>query len=75
MTLEEVESYFGTLYAACKAIDITPQNITKWRKQGYVPYLQQYRIAMVTEGKLMPDDSDPCSNSKYSLRIARRNKA
>lgn len=61
MTLEEVENYFGTFYRACKLLQIVPQNMTKWKQQGYIPLLQQYRIAELTEGKLMPDENDPKS--------------
>ena len=59
MTLEEVTERFGTLYHACKRLEISRQNITRWRKVGYIPLLQQYRIAELTEGDLMPDEIDP----------------
>ncbi len=59
MNLEEVEDYFGTFYRACKLLKIVPQNMTRWKQQGYIPLLQQYRIAELTEGKLMPDENDP----------------
>lgn len=59
MTIEEVENYFVNLYRACLQLKIVPQNMTKWRKQGYIPLLQQYRIAELTHGALMPDDEDP----------------
>lgn len=58
MTIEEVEKFFGTMYKVCKALNITPQNVTRWRRQGYISMVQQYRIAMLTEGELMPDDVD-----------------
>jgi hypothetical protein len=59
MTIWEAEEYFGTLYRVCKELDLTPQNMTKWKAQGYIPLLQQYRIAELTEGQLMPDEIDP----------------
>lgn len=59
MTLNEVQNYFGTFYQVCKQLGIVPQNMTKWKNQGYIPLLQQYRIAELTEGKLMPDEYDP----------------
>lgn len=58
MTIDEVENYFGTLSNACRALKITPQNMTRWKKIGYIPYLQQYRLAVITEGELMPDEED-----------------
>lgn len=59
MNIEEVEDYFGNLNKACKALGITPQNMTKWRKQGYIPWKQQFRLAYLTEGKLILDEHDP----------------
>lgn len=59
MSIDEARQYFGTMYKVCKALGIVPQNMTKWRKQGYIPLLQQYRIAELTEGELMPDEDDP----------------
>ena len=59
MNIEEVIEKFGNLNQVCIALNIAPQNMTKWKRQGYIPYLQQYRIAELTEGELMPDDIDP----------------
>jgi hypothetical protein len=59
MTLEEAEKYFGSLHAATVKLGIAFQNMTRWRKQGYIPLLQQYRIAELTDGELMPDELDP----------------
>jgi hypothetical protein len=59
MTIEEVEDYFGNLNQTCKALGITGQNMTKWRKQAYIPYKQQFRLAYLTNGDLLPDDEDP----------------
>lgn len=59
VTLLEVQAYFGTYYRACKSLGIAPQNMTKWKLKGYIPLLQQYRIAELTDGKLMPDKVDP----------------
>lgn len=59
MSIDEVQNYFGSLYAACKLLELKQPNITKWRKQGYIPLVQQYRIAELTEGELLPDNKDP----------------
>ena len=59
MTIDEAVAHFGTAYRLCKTLGIVPQNITKWKQWGYIPYLQQHRIAMLTEGELMPDEIDP----------------
>lgn len=59
MTLQEAEKYFGSLHAATVKLGIAFQNMTRWRKQGYIPLVQQYRIAELTDGELMPDEIDP----------------
>ena len=59
MTIDQVVAWFGNLNQACIAIDIASQNMTKWKQQGYIPWKQQFRIAVVTEGELLPDDEDP----------------
>lgn len=64
MTLEEVVNYFGNLNQACKALGIASQNMTKWKQQGYIPHRQQFRLAHITEGELMPDDEDPYINPR-----------
>lgn len=66
MNIEEVRAYFGTMSTACKTLNIVPQNMTKWKNQGYIPLLQQYRIAELTDGELMPDEIDPKSLRKQN---------
>jgi hypothetical protein len=59
MTIEEVRLWFGNLNQACLALNIASQNMTFWKMRGYIPWKQQFRIAVITEGELMPDDEDP----------------
>ncbi len=59
MTIEEVVEWFGNLNKACLAINIASQNMTKWKKQGYIPWKQQFKLAVATDGDLLPDDEDP----------------
>jgi hypothetical protein len=59
VNIEEVIERFGNLNQACIALGIASQNMTKWKNKGYIPYLQQYRIAELTEGDLLPDDVNP----------------
>lgn len=59
MNIEQVQNWFGNLHKACLALRIKPQNSTKWKRQGYIPWKQQFKIAVLTEGALMPDDEDP----------------
>lgn len=67
MSLDEVIKYFGSLYKATEALNLAFQNVTRWKKQGYIPLLQQYRIAELTNGELMPDEVDP-KTIKYNER-------
>ena len=75
MTVEEVELWFGNLNKACLALNIASQNMTKWKQQGYIPWKQQFKLAVITEGELMPDDDDPyiLRNPKQPKRKGRRN--
>lgn len=59
MTIEEVAAYFGSLTQACLKLGICHSNLSKWKRKGYISYLQQFRIAELTEGALMPDEADP----------------
>lgn len=59
MTIDEVVQWFGNLHQACVALGIASQNMTKWKQQGYIPWKQQFKIAMITKGKLIPDEEDP----------------
>lgn len=59
MNINEVISYYGNLTKACNQLEIAPQNMTKWKRQGYIPWKQQFKLAVITEGELMPDDHDP----------------
>ncbi len=70
MTIEQVVAWFGNLHKACQAIDIASQNMTKWKKQGYIPWKQQFKIAVATDGELMPDEEDP-----YLIRFPKKPKA
>lgn len=64
MSLDEVVKYFGNLNRVCIALGIASQNMTKWKEQGYIPHKQQFRIAHLTEGELLPDDEDPHINPR-----------
>lgn len=59
MSIDEVIEWFGNLHRACLALEISVQNMSRWKRRGYINYLQQYRIAEITEGGLMPDAVDP----------------
>lgn len=76
MSIEEVIAWFGNLNQVCLALKIAPQNMTKWKQQGYIPWKQQFKLAVVTEGELLPDNEDPyiVRNPKLSKTIKRTRK-
>lgn len=55
MKIEELAAHFGSIWRLCKRLNITPQNATKWKKQGYIPLLHQAYIEKVTDKKLCID--------------------
>jgi len=59
MNIDEVIARYGNLNKACMALGLASQNMTRWKAQGYIPWKQQFKLAMLTEGELMPDDEDP----------------
>jgi hypothetical protein len=59
MSIDEAVEWFGNLNQVCLALNIAPQNMTKWKKQGYIPLKQQFRIAILTKGELLTDNDDP----------------
>ena len=54
MDIEAVISYFGSVKAAAKALDVYPQVIYQWKANG-IPALRQYQVQVMTKGKLKAD--------------------
>lgn len=55
MTIEEVLQIYKTGYQVCKVLEITRQNFSVWQKRGYIPYRQQLKLEILTQGKLKAD--------------------
>lgn len=55
MGIEESVKFFGSGNKLCKALGLARQNLTDWRRKGYIPMIQQMRLERVTEGKLRAD--------------------
>lgn len=55
MTIEEAVSYYGTAVKLCRELGIAKQNVTHWRKRGYIPFYQQLRIQEFSDGQLKAD--------------------
>ena len=72
MTAEEVYQYFGSAYAAAKAIGITKQSFAKWINKRFIPFNRQIEIEKITKGKLVALEEDgrkPAHDKKESESI------
>jgi hypothetical protein len=58
MTTDEVYQYFGTAYAAAKAMGITKQAFSEWIKNGFIPLKRQKKIEALTKGKLIAREEE-----------------
>jgi hypothetical protein len=58
MTPEEVYQYFGSAYAAAKAIGITKQSFSYWIEKRFIPFNRQIEIQKITKGKLRAREED-----------------
>lgn len=55
MTVDQVLSYYGGQTAAARALGITQPAVAHWVAAGRVPADTQYRIEVLTGGKLRAD--------------------
>ena len=58
MSIDEAIAYFGNGNKLCKALKISRTNITNWRKIGYIPLFQQYRLERITKSELRADKDE-----------------
>lgn len=56
MTITQLVKHYGSLYAVANVLGISRQVLTRWKKDNKVPILQQYRLEILTEGKLTVRD-------------------
>ena len=56
MTINQLAKYYGSFYAAARALGVTRQLVAKWKKKNNIPLLQQYRYAILTNGELTVRD-------------------
>ena len=60
MSVDEVIRYFGNnASAAARALNTTPHNIYRWRREGQVPRGRQYELRLKTHGALKAEGFDP----------------
>lgn len=59
MTIEESLNKYGTGYSLCKALGVSNQNFTRWKKQGWIPQSQQLRLEKLTNGELKAHEFGP----------------
>lgn len=53
--IERIISHFGSKAALARALEVKPQNITRWSKQG-VPAAAAIQIEKITKGKFKAID-------------------
>ena len=55
MTPQEVKEYFKTGYKFKKQTKMSENNIPNWLTTGYVPFVSQKRIELITKGELVAE--------------------
>lgn len=63
MTFNDLCSHFGTGSAAARFLGISRQTLQNWKTRGRIPFDQQYRIQLLTKGKLKADVARLLKNS------------
>lgn len=61
MTLEELLAHHKTKRAIAFAYGVTPQAVSHWVRNGYVPFYSQIKIEHISKGVFKADEYD-----KYS---------
>jgi hypothetical protein len=70
MSVDEVIRFFdNNASAAARALNTTPHNIYRWRREGQIPRGRQYELQVKSRGALKADGYDPAVDY---LAIARR---
>ena len=52
MDVQEAMAYFGSAYKMCKALGVTRQNYTYWRKINKIPLVHQIKMEQLSNGLL-----------------------
>ena len=52
MEIDDVLNYFGSARATCKLLGIAEQNFTVWKKNKFIPLINQIRLQEITKGQL-----------------------
>lgn len=68
MTLEELLLHHKTKRAVAAAYGVTPQAITHWTRQGFIPFYSQIKIEYISKGMFKADEYD-----KHSKRFCTKN--
>lgn len=60
MTLDDAVTYYKHNYSnLARALGMTKQHISKWKKLDYIPYHYQCQLEVMTKGALKADQKDP----------------
>lgn len=55
MTYTQLCSHFGTGSDVARALGLSRQTVQNWKTRKRIPFDQQYRIQLLTQGKLKAD--------------------
>lgn len=55
MQITELIEYYGSSGEVARAVEVSKQAVSKWTVQGFIPFNTQYRIEVLTDGKLKAD--------------------
>ena len=55
MDVEEAIAYFGGVSATARKLKIKQPAVSRWRRNGLIPWLRQLQIERVTRRKLKAD--------------------
>lgn len=56
MTLDDAVTYYGHNYSnVARALEMTKQQISIWKKKGVIPYHYQCQLQIITDGALKAD--------------------
>jgi hypothetical protein len=59
MTLQDAIDHYGSQAALARALNREPAAITNWKARGgVIPLDVQYRLQVITEGRLKADQPD-----------------
>ncbi len=57
MTVEEVYEHYGSAWLVNKALGMSHGSFYAWKKRGFIPLIQQFRLEKLTSGALVANEA------------------